>query len=66
MVASSGFEVLHWTMHTALHHRIAMVTKTTSGLNVFYVVVNFVVAHNLSKTPFKIKLSHTIVDYVYN
>jgi hypothetical protein len=42
-----AMDVLHWSMHPALHLPIPMAIKIASDFPAFVYIVDFVVAHNL-------------------
>ncbi len=48
VASSEDLDVLHWAMHPALHCRICMVIEVASNLPVFFVIANYLFAHNLS------------------
>ncbi len=45
---NEALDVLHWAMHPALHRRIRMVIEVTSNSSAFFVVADYLFAHNLS------------------
>jgi hypothetical protein len=47
VASSEALDVRYWAMHHALYRRIRMAIKTASNLPLFFVVVNFIVGHNL-------------------
>jgi hypothetical protein len=48
LASSEARDVLHWAMHPASYHRIRMVIEIASKFPTFFVVVNYLFAHNLS------------------
>jgi hypothetical protein len=48
VASSEALDVLHWAMHPALHHRICMVIEVASNLPAFFIVADYLFAHNLS------------------
>ena len=51
--SSEALDVLHWAMHPALHRRTYMVIKVASNLPAFFIVADYLFAHNIA-----ILLSH--------
>jgi hypothetical protein len=47
VASSEALDVRYREMCHALYHRIRMAIKITSDLPLFFVVVNFIVGHNL-------------------
>ncbi len=48
VASSEALDVLHWTMHPALHYCIRMVIKVASNLPAFFIVADYLFAHELS------------------
>jgi hypothetical protein len=48
VASSEALDVLHWAMHPALHRCICMVIEVASNLPAFFVVADYLFAHNLS------------------
>jgi hypothetical protein len=48
VASSEALDVLHWSMRPALHPRIRTVIEVASDLPAFFVVANYLFAHNLS------------------
>ncbi len=51
VASSEVLDVLHWAMCPALHRRIRMVIKVASDLPAFFVIADYLFAHNLSQRP---------------
>jgi hypothetical protein len=44
--SSKARNVLHWAMHPASYRHIRMVIENTSNFPAFYIVIDFLFAHN--------------------
>jgi hypothetical protein len=47
VASSKALDVLYWEMRPALHRRIRMVIEVASSLPSFFVVADYLFAHNL-------------------
>jgi hypothetical protein len=48
VASSEALDVLHWAMCHALHRRISMVINIASNSPSFFVIPDYLFAHNLS------------------
>jgi hypothetical protein len=48
VASREALDVLHWAMRPASHRRICMVIEVASNLPAFFVVADYLLAHNLS------------------
>ncbi len=46
VASSKARDVLHWAMHPALYRRIRMVIEIASNFPEFFVIIDFLFAHN--------------------